>query len=450
MPTWSKSNPGPVTPAQSHALTRRSLLGSSGRIATLAAARALAPAVFTGCAANLPQGMDPIVVGLLHSQTGTLAISETSLRDAELFAIEEINASGGLLGRQLEAQSPDPRSRPLDLFPKRARELCDRGGAAVIFGCWTSSSRKAVIPVLEEFDRLLFYPVQYEGNEASRNVVYGGSLPNQQILPAIDWLLSPAGGRRQRLFLLGSDYVFPRTANLIAKRYLASHGLEPAGAAYVPLGHRQFTGAVEMIQAAKADAVLSTVNGDSNIAFFAALADAGVTPDAVPIVSTSIGEDELRNLPPAHVQGQFAAWSYFQSLASAANRSWVSRFRHEFGYDRVTSDPMEAAYGLVHLWKQAVERAGSLDTTAVREALQDGLAFAGPGGEARIDPATQHAFKRFRLGRIRSDRQFDIVHESAEPLPPEPYPQVAFPGWHCDWTADGLTRGPEVVIDGDL
>ena len=161
----------------------------------------------------------------------------------------------------------------------------------------------------------------------------------------------------------------------------------------MPLGHRQFTGAVEMIQAAKADAVLSTVNGDSNIAFFAALADAGVTPDAVPIVSTSIGEDELRNLPPAHVQGQFAAWSYFQSLASEANRSWVSRFRREFGYDRVTSDPMEAAYCLVHLWKQAVERAGSLDTTAVREALQNGLTFAGPGGEARIDPATQHAFK---------------------------------------------------------
>ena len=186
MPTWSKSNPGPATPAQSDPLTRRSLLGSSGRVATLAAARALAPAVFTGCAVNLPQGADPIVIGLLHSQTGTLAISETSLRDAELFAIEEINASGGLLGRQLEAKSPDPRSRPLDLFPKRARELCDRGGAAVIFGCWTSSSRKAVIPVLEEFDRLLFYPVQYEGNETSRNVVYGGSLPNQQILPAID------------------------------------------------------------------------------------------------------------------------------------------------------------------------------------------------------------------------------------------------------------------------
>lgn len=406
--------------------------------------------MFAGCSASLPRESEPIVVGLLHSQTGTLAISETALRDAELFAIEEINASGGLLGRQIEAKSPDPRSRPLDLFPKRARELCERAGAAALFGCWTSSSRKAVIPVLEEFGRLLFYPVQYEGNESSKNVVYGGSIPNQQILPAVEWLLSPDGGDRKRIFLLGSDYVFPRTANLIVKRFLAARGLEPAGAAYVPLGHRQFTGAVEMLQAAKADAVLSTINGDSNVAFFAALAEAGVKPEDVPVVSTSIGEDELRNLPPAHVEGQLAAWSYFQSLPTDANRAWVGRFRREFGYDRVTSDPMEAAYCLVHLWKEAVERAGSLETTAVREALQDGIAFAGPGGEARIDPATQHAYKRFRLGRVRADRQFDIVHESAEPIPPEPYPQVAFPGWHCDWTAEGLIRGPEVPIDGDL
>jgi urea transport system substrate-binding protein len=175
-----------------------------------------------------------------------------------------------------------------------------------------------------------------------------------------------------------------------------------------------------------------------------------VSPEHVPVVSTSIGEDELRNLPPEHVQGHLAAWSYFQSVPTEANRSWVSRFRHEFGYDRVTSDPMEAAYCLVHLWRQAVERAGSLATPDVREALRDDLRFQGPGGEARIDPATQHACKRFRLGRIRPDRQFDIVQESAEPIPPDPFPQVAFPGWHCDWTADGLTRGAEVVIDGDL
>ncbi len=355
-----------------------------------------------------------------------------------------------MLGRQLEAKSPDPRSRPLDLFPKRARELCERDGAAAIFGCWTSSSRKAVIPVLEEFGRLLFYPVQYEGNESSPQVVYGGSIPNQQILPAVDWLFSPAGGGRKRLFLLGSDYVFPRTANFIVKRSLAKRGLEPAGAAYVPLGHRQFAGAVEMILASKADCVLSTLNGDSNVAFFAALAEAGIDPEAVPVVSTSVGEDELRNLPPEQVQGHLAAWSDFQSLPTEANEGWVKHFRREFGYDRVTSDPMEAAYGLVHVWKAAVEKAGSLETSAVREALRDGITFAGPGGELTIDPATQHACKRFRLGRIRPDRQFDIVHESAEPIRPDPYPQVAFPGWACDWTAGGITRGPEVSIDGEF
>jgi len=177
--------------------SRRTLLKGTAA-ATLAAARALVPGVFVGCSARLPEGAAPIVLGLLHSQTGTLAISETSLRDAELFAIEELNAEGGVLGRQLEARSPDPRSRPLDLFPKRARELCERDGAAAIFGCWTSSSRKAVIPVLEEFGRLLYYPVQYEGNESSPQVIYGGSIPNQQILPAVDWLFSPAGGGRRR------------------------------------------------------------------------------------------------------------------------------------------------------------------------------------------------------------------------------------------------------------
>jgi len=379
-----------------------------------------------------------------------LAISETSLRDAEIFAIEELNARGGVLGRRIEFLGPDTKSRSEDLFARRARRLCAEDRVAALFGCWTSSSRKSVLPVLEEFNRLLFYPVQYEGNETSPLVVYGGSVPNQQILPAIDWLLSPAGGERKRIFLLGSDYVFPRTANFIVKRYLRSLGIEPAGEAYMPLGHAEFRGAVEMIGAVKAEAVLSTVNGSSNIALFAELAKAGIDPEKLPVVSTSVGEDELRDVPPEASRGHLAAWSYFQSLPTDANRAWVRRFRGEFGYDRVTSDPMEAAYCLVHLWKQAVERAGSLETTAVREALRDGIAFAGPGGEARIDPANQHTFKRFRLGRIRADRQFDIVHESAEAIPPEPYPQVAFPGWHCDWTADGLTRGSEVSIDGNL
>jgi urea transport system substrate-binding protein len=430
-------------------VTRRQGLGA-GAAATLAAARALAPALFTGCSLGLPARARPIMLGLLHSQTGTLAISETSVRDAEILAIEEINAAGGVLGRPLDFRCPDPKSRSADLFPKRARHLCEEDDVAAIFGCWTSTSRKAVIPVCAEFDRLLFYPVQYEGNESASHCVYGGSVPNQQILPAVDWLLSSAGGPRRRIFLVGSDYVFPRTANFIVKKHLAARGIEPVGEAYFPLGHRQFRGVVEMIGASRADAVLSTVNGDSNVALFEEFAAAGIDPEKVPVISTSIGEDELRHLAPGQVAGHYAASSYFQSVATESNGDWVGRFRREFGYDRVTSDPMEAASTLVHAWKAAVERAGSLDTAAVRQALSAGIEVPGPGGPFRIDPKTQHALKRFRLGRIRPDRQFDIVHESAATIEPDPYPQSAFPGWKCDWTKGGLERGPEVRIDGDV
>lgn len=448
----------PVPPDPPHDAARRrpaarvsrraSLRG--GAAATLAAARAFAPALFTGCSAGLPAGPGPIMVGLLHSQTGTLAISETSVRDAEILAVEEINAAGGVLGRRLEVRAPDPKSRAEDLFPKRARRLCAEDRVAAIFGCWTSASRKAVIPICTEFDRLLFYPVQYEGNECATHVVYGGAVPNQQILPAIDWLLSADGGPRRRIFLVGSDYIFPRTANLVVKKYLASKGIEPAGEAYLPLGHAQFGGVAEMIGASRAEAVLSTINGDSNIAFFKALADADIEAENVPVISTSVGEDELRNIDPAQVVGHYACASYFQHVAGDVNREWVARFRREFGYDRVTSDPMAAAYGLIHVWKEAVERAGSLETTAVRAALRTGVEVAAPGGPLRIDPKTQHAAKSFLLGRVRPDRQFDIVHASAAPIEPDPYPQVAFPGWKCDWTQGGLQQGAEVRIDGDV
>ena len=428
--------------------SRREFVRRSGVAATLAAAQGLAPIIFAGCTSGVPAKGQPIKIGLLHSQTGTMAISETSLRDVELFAIEQINAAGGLLGRQIEASAPDPRSRD-DLFPKRALELLS-GGAAAIFGCWTSTSRKAVIPVVEEFNRLLFYSVQYEGNETSKNVVYGGLVPNQQVLPSIDWLVSAAGGLRKKVFLLGSDYIFPRTANFIAKKYLETKGLKPAGEIYLPLGHREFGPAMQAILASSADCVLSTVNGNSNVGLFAGMASAKIDPDRVPVLSTSIAEDELRNLLPEQVQGHFAASCYFQSLPQEANRQWIEHFRKEFGYDRVTGDPMEPDWCLLHLWKKAVEKAGSLETDAVRAAMLEGLSFAGPGGLVTLDPKTQHTTKYFRLGRIRKDRQFDVVYESPTPIDPDPYPQIAFPGWKCDWTDGGLTRGPEVTIDGDV
>jgi len=430
-------------------ISRRDFGRHASAAATLAAAQAFAPFMFVGCRpTRMPSDRQTIKVGLLHSQTGTMAISETSLRDVELFAFEQINASGGLLGRQIEVWGPDPKSRT-ELYPKRARELLD-WGATALFGCWTSSSRKAVLPVVEEHDRLLFYPVQYEGNESSSHVVYGGMVPNQQIMPVIDWLASPAGGARKKIFLLGSDYVFPRTANFVAKKYMAAKGMRPTGEMYLPLGHRDFGPMIDLIQASGADCVLSTVNGDSNIGLFQSLEAARIDPDKLPVVSTSIAEDELRNLLPEQVNGHLAASCYFQSLPTAANRVWVEEFRHEFGHDRVTGDPMEPQWGLVHLWRQAVERAGSLDTEAVRAAMSEDLEFAGPGGLVRLDPKTQHCTRYFRLGRMRTDRQFDIVFQSDAPIEPDPYPQLAFPGWSCDWTKGGITRGPEVSIDGDI
>jgi urea transport system substrate-binding protein len=275
-------------------------------------------------------------------------------------------------------------------------------------------------------------------------------VPNQLVLPALDWLAAPAGGAKQRVFLLGSDYVFPRTANYVAKKHLATLGVRPVGELYLPLGHRDFSTAVQQILFAKADCVLNTVNGDSNVGLFAALAAARVDPEKLPVVSTSISEDDLRSLPAAHALGHYAASPYFQSLDGEANRHWIEEFRREFGRDRVTGDPMESAWCLVHLWKAAVERAGSFEPEAIRQVFRENLEFAGPGGTVRLDPKTQHCTRRFHVGRIRADRQFDIVHSSAGPIDPDPYPQSAFPGWKVDWLDGGLTRGPEVEIDGDV
>ena len=252
------------------------------------------------------------------------------------------------------------------------------------------------------------------------------------------------------MFLVGSDYVYPRTAHFIAKKWLDEKGLEVVGEAYRPLGDRDFTAIVDEIRSSRADCVLNTVNGDSNLGLFAALEAAKVDPRKLPVMSTSIAEDELRGLLPGQVEGHFAASCYFQSLDTDANRRWVQGFRDEFGFDRVTGDPLEPGWCLVHLWKAAVEKAGTFETAAVRQAFREGLEFDGPGGRVRLDPKTQHTTKFFRVGRIRGDRQFDIVHQSDGLIDPDPYPQVAFPGWSCDWTGNGITRGPEVDIDGDI
>ena len=330
----------------------------------------------------------------------------------------------------------------------------------VIFGCWTSLHRKAVIDEManptdlfrpdgfvasnstNRHEPLLFYPLQYEGFEAHRNVFYFGSTPNQQILPAIDWFLSDQGGKRQKIYLIGSDYLFPRMANYIVKKYLESRGVEVVEEVYFPLGHKDFGDAILKIQQKSPDLILSTINGDSNRPFYEQLYKSGIRAETVPVLATSVAEDELRRIPPEFVQGHYAAWSYFQSLDTPESKTFVRSFKKNFGLDRVVDDPMEAAYTQVMVWKEAYKRAKSSDPIKIREVLEKGMEFDAPGGRIKVDPKTHHMYKRFRLGQIQLDRQFKIIYESKDLVAPDPFPAFAFPGWECDWTQGGLTKGP--------
>jgi urea transport system substrate-binding protein len=440
-------------------MTRRDLLRQAGNAGvTLTAAQLLAPFVLSGCSKRAGglstsvrrahrerRARETIKVGILHSLTGTMAISEASLKDVELMAIDEINGAGGVLGKQIEAVVEDAESKFADGFPEKASKLLLDDKVAAVFGCWTSVSRKSVLPVIEENNGLLFYPVQYEGNECSRNVVYTGAAPNQQILPAVDWLLSEQGGSKKKFYLLGSDYIFPRTANLIIVKYLASKGLKPVAEVYTPLGHQEYRKIIRDLRQADPDVIFSTLNGDSNINFYNELAAQGITADKIPVVAVSVGEDELRWLDPAKVKGHLAAWNYFQSIKTDKNKAFIREFRARHGKHRVTDDPMESAYIMVNFWKQAVERAGSTDVDKVREAFKSGIEFDAPGGKVKLDPRTQHTYKRFYMGRINEDKQFDIVFSTGL-LEPVPYPPIAFPGWGCDWTKGGVIRGKEVKI----
>jgi urea transport system substrate-binding protein len=424
----------------------------------------LLPAALTGCKkgadgkdekkGTTKGGGDPIKVGILHSLSGTMAISETSLKDAEVMAIEEINEAGGVLGRKIEPIIEDPQSKFTDVFPEKAKKLLLRDKVAAVFGCWTSVSRQNVLPVFEKHNGLLFYPVQYEGNECSKNVVYTGAAPNQQILPAVEWLLKKG---YKKFYLLGSNYVFPRTANLIIVKHLESKGLKPVAEQYTKLGHQDYANIVQDIKKAEPDVIFSTINGDSNVNFYKELAAQGITaPDdiekftpggdktKIPVIAVSVGEDELRELDPSTVKGHLAAWNYFQSVDTPKNKEFVKKFQDKYGKDRVTDDPIAAAYCQVYLWKLAVEKAKSTDVDNVREAIR-GVEFDAPEGHVKVDPKTQHLYKAFRLGRIRADKQFDIIYETP-PLEPNPYPQIAFPGWGCDWTKGGVIEGKKVKI----
>lgn len=378
-------------------------------------------------------GGDTIKVGLLHSLSGTMAISETTVVDAEMLAIKEINAAGGVLGKQIEVIQEDGAS-DWPTFAEKAEKLIDQDKVVTIFGCWTSASRKAVLPVFEAKNHMLWYPVQYEGQECSKNIFYTGAAPNQQIEPAVDWLLENKG---QKFFLVGSDYVFPRTANTIIKEQLKAKGAETVGEDYLPLGSTEVTSIISKIKAALPDGgvIFNSLNGDSNVAFFKQIQAAGLTPDKYPVMSVSIAEEEVKQIGKEFLVGHYAAWNYFQTVDSPENQKWVSDFKAEYGEDRVTNDPMEAAYIMVYLWKQAVEAAGTADDLEAVRMAAIGQEFDAPEGKVTMN-ANHHISKTVRIGQVRDDGLFDIVYATDAPVPPVPWNQYVpdTKGYACDWS----------------
>ncbi|MBA9087999.1 urea transport system substrate-binding protein [Fontibacillus solani] len=359
---------------------------------------------------------ETIKVGILHSLSGTMAISEVSVKDAELLAIEEINAAGGVLGKQIEPILEDGAS-DWPTFAEKAGKLLQQNKVAAVFGGWTSASRKAMLPVFEQNNGLLFYPVQYEGLESSPNIFYTGATTNQQIVPSVTWLLENRG---KKMFLLGSDYVFPRTANKIIKAQLEAEGGQLVGEEYTPLGHTDYSTVITKIKEAKPDIVYNTLNGDSNVAFFKQLKDAGITSKDLTTLSVSVAEEEIRGIGADILEGHLAAWNYYQTTDTPENKAFVEKYKAKYGSDRVTADPIEAGYTAVYLWKAAVEKAGSTDVDKVKEAAK-GIEFAAPEGKVTVDGDNQHIYKTVRIGEVGADGQFKELWNSGEPVKPDPY-----------------------------
>jgi two-component system, NtrC family, sensor kinase len=353
-------------------------------------------------------------VGLLHSLTGTLAISEAALKDAELMAIAEINQSGGILGQTIEPILEDGESEP-EIFEQKAQKLIQVDRVATLFGCWSSAGRKLVIPILEQSNTLLWYPVQYEGLESSQQVFYTGACPNQQLEPAVNWLLQHQG---RRFYLLGMDYVYPRVSNKIIRAQLKQQGGTVVGEVYPPLGKENFQSIIADIQRTQPDVVFSTLNGDSNVAFYNQYRAAGITAVDIPVMSASVSEDHLQEMGES-AAGHYAVWTYFQSIDSSTNQTFVQQFKARYGQSRVTSDPIEAAYTQVYLWKQAVEMAQSFDSDRVRLAAY-GQSFQAPGGLIHIEQ-NHHLWKDWYIGKILTTGQFEIVAKSDRPIQPLPW-----------------------------
>ena len=358
---------------------------------------------------------EPIKVGVLHSLSGSMAISETTLKDTIEMMVDEQNARGGLLGRQLEAVVVDPAS-DWPLFAERARELLEAEQVDVVFGCWTSVSRKSVLPVFEELNGLLFYPVQYEGEESSRNVIYTGAAPNQQAIPAVNYLANEVG--IERWVLEGTDYVYPRTTNRILEAYLKEElGVadEDISINYTPFSHSDWQTRVSEIRdfgsEGKRTAVVSTINGDANVPFYLELANQEVSAEDIPVVAFSVGEEELSGLDTTPLVGHLAAWNYFQSIEGAVNSEFIANWKQRMGADRTTNDPMEAHYIGFNMWVAAVEEAGTTDVDAVLEALPGTETPNLTGGIARLLP-NHHLTKPVFIGEVRADGQFDVVWQT--------------------------------------
>ncbi len=376
-----------------------------------------------------------VQIGILHSLSGTMAISEVSLRDVLLMGIEEINAAGGVLGKKIVPKIVDPASNS-DLFAEKAKELLSKDKVSVVFGCWTSVSRKSVLPAFEEYNGLLFYPVQYEGQECSPNIIYTGATPNQQLIPAAEYLRSTEGGSYTKFYLLGTDYVFPRTANTILKNYLLAQGVPAQHIVeeYTPFNHQDYQTIVSKIKrfaASGGACVLSTINGDSNVPFYKEFANQGLTADICPVMAFSVAEDELRAMDTEFLVGHLTAWNYYQSIDTPENKKFVTDFKAYCKRNnlpaaeaRVTDDPICWSYTGLYLWKEAVEKAGTFEIEKVIAALAD-MEIESPGGPVRMHADNHHLAKPALIGEIRADGQFDVIWKTEGLVSPEPFSEYA-------------------------
>ena len=364
------------------------------------------------------RAQETVKLGLLHSLSGTIAIAEASLVDAEKMAVEEINAAGGVMGRKIELVVEDGASDN-PTFAEKARKLLERDKVAAIVGCYTSASRKAVLPVLNQDNGLLFYPTYYEGQEEDKHVIYPSQEATQSVIAACDWLVKEKG---KSFFLVGSDYIYPRTCNKIAKPTIIKAGGKVLGEEYAPLGHTEFSSIINKIKAAKPDCIYSTVVGGSNVAFYKQLRAAGLDGTKQVLLSTVVSENEIEGIGKDNAAGYYACMGYFQSIKSPENEKFVKAFKAKFGADRVIGDPMEVAYNCVYLWKMGVEKAKSFDPAKVAAAM-GGIEIVAPEGIVRVHPTNHHVAKKVRIGRARSDGQFDIVWESGM-IEPNPFPKL--------------------------